>query len=283
METNYYLFPTMRDCEGKTYYNVIDLSEGVCLDELVVDSKGVILGSAERLAMYEDLWNYYKQSSEYKCLYFDIPEKLADIITLYKNILSGSVILRNLKKLDIKGYKDGIERCYKYIEHCLKWLDTTDFFNAPASTRYHDSYRGGLVNHTINVVHNLIDLWKLEKFNKVDIGSAILCACVHDWCKIGLYESYMRNVKDENTGRWNSVESYRTKEKTLINLGHGVSSAFLANRFFNLSILEFESVRWHMGHWRVSNDEVNELQSCNENNPLVHMLQFADQLSIVNY
>lgn len=43
------------------------------------------------------------------------------------------------------------------------------------------------------------------------------------------------------------------------------------------------AIRWHMGRWNVVDSEVNDLQTANENYPMVHMIQFADQLSIVNY
>ena len=38
----------------------------------------------------------------------------------------------------------------------LEWLESTDFFEAPASTHYHGSYPGGLVEHSLNVYYELI-------------------------------------------------------------------------------------------------------------------------------
>lgn len=68
-----------------------------------------------------------------------------------------------------------------------------------------------------------------------------------------------------------------------MNLGHGVSSMFLINKFFRLNIEEASAIRWHMGAYRTDDNEFNELQSSNENFMLVHLIQFADQLSLVKY
>lgn len=38
----------------------------------------------------------------------------------------------------------------------LAWLGTTDFFEAPASTRFHGAYPGGLVEHSLNVYYALL-------------------------------------------------------------------------------------------------------------------------------
>lgn len=171
----------------------------------------------------------------------------------------------------------------KNVESAISWLRDTDFFECPASTRYHDNVPGGLVNHSLKVVNNIVGLYKLDVFNdKVKIEDAVFVSLIHDWCKIGLYESYMRNVKDNN-GKWIQKEEYKYRDKSLTCFGHGVSSMFLAQKFFKLSLDEMLAIRWHMGFCRVADSDMNELQQSNETYPLVHMLQFADQLSIVKY
>lgn len=45
------------------------------------------------------------------------------------------------------------------IEKLNDWLQNTDFFTAPASTRFHGAYPGGLVEHSINVAMHLFDLY----------------------------------------------------------------------------------------------------------------------------
>ena len=63
----------------------------------------------------------------------------------------------------------------------------------------------------------------IPTFSDVDITSAVLVALVHDWCKIDFYESYMKNVKDEETGQWNKVLAYKYSGSKLP-FGHGITS-----------------------------------------------------------
>lgn len=170
----------------------------------------------------------------------------------------------------------------RYLKSLLQWLRSTDFYRAPASTRYHEAYTGGLLVHTLNVYNNILELIKIPQFNSVDIHSAALVALTHDWCKIDYYESYEKNVKNETTSQWEKQLAFRTNQRG-ISLGHGVSSMFLVEKFFRLTPGEALAIRWHMGVFRVCNDEINELQQSNERYPLVHLLQFADQLSITEY
>lgn len=163
-----------------------------------------------------------------------------------------------------------------------QWLDDSGFYTSPASTQYHEAYKGGLCDHTLRVVNNIIALHNLDVFAGVDVASAVLVALVHDWCKIGSYTSYQKNVKDAS-GNWVKETAFKYTNDPVISLGHGVSSMYLASKWFSLSEEEALAIRWHMGAWRVVTTECNELQHANENYPLVHMLQFADQLAIVNY
>lgn len=194
-----------------------------------------------------------------------------DYVDTYQKLLLGCVCIRN-------------KEVTPYMLNWVDWLDKGDFYTAPSSTRFHDAYESGLLIHSMNVYNQIVDVWKLDKFKNVTPDSFTLVALTHDWCKIGLYEGYMRNVKNEITGRWESVQSYRWRDSgSAFPFGHGASSMFLVNRFFKLSTAECLSIRWHMGNWNVADNEVNDLQKSNETEPLVHMLQFADQLSIVNY
>ena len=174
------------------------------------------------------------------------------------------------------------DQCTSSASRCIDWLRSTDFYNAPASTQYHDSCPAGLLRHSIRVFNHGVRLMNDKAFSSVTSDSIGLVALVHDWCKINLYEVYTRNVKNQETGVWEQVPSYRCNQKGLP-LGHGVTSMFFASKFFRLTSEEAAAIRWHMGVWNVSNNEVNELQLCNEQFPLVHLLQFSDCLSITNY
>lgn len=204
----------------------------------------------------------------------------------YLLLLFGALLSRNIYKSSKIERKDELKLYDRFIKMKF-WLENTDFFNAPASSKYHDSEKSGLLQHTLNVVNKLGELYTVSSFelysNSYTFASALLVSLVHDWCKIGYYESYIRNVKNDQTGQWEQVEAYRIKETTNTCLGHGVSSMFLANKFFNLTTAEAEAIRWHMGEYNIAPNEMNELHQANAQNPLCYLIQFADRLACTNY
>lgn len=187
---------------------------------------------------------------------------------------------------------DGLVRAVNYTEchddekaerlslRFLDWIHGTDFFTAPASTIYHDSEESGLVRHTLKVVAAALDLLNTDHFHNVSQRDAILVALVHDLCKIDFYESYMKNVKNEQTGVWEKVLAYRCKGSS-IPLGHGVTSMFIAQKFFKLSVEQALAIRWHMGEHNLADNESHDLMDANENYPLVMLLQTADRMAIM--
>lgn len=198
---------------------------------------------------------------------------MEELIESYEKLLIGAYLLNKPEEL-IKN--DGSNGYCKMLD----WLRNTDFYTAPASTIYHESYPGGLLVHSLRVYNIAMSLMITPAFEYV--GSAALAALVHDWCKIGLYESFYRNVKNEETGQWEKKPGYKRNQKG-IPLGHGVTSMFLAQKFFRLSAEEALAIRWHQGRWNVCDAEVNEFQLANEKYPMVHLIQFADQLSVTEY
>lgn len=214
--------------------------------------------------------------------------KVEDLEESYCRLLAGSLLIRCRREhfSSNAGVSPdssfNLDDASKKFVSIYKWLKSTDFFSAPASTQYHESYVGGLVAHSLNVYSQALDLLKLEKFKTIDLDSATITALCHDWCKIGLYEQYDRNVKNPETGKWDKQKAFKCNQ-TGIPLGHGCSSMFIASRFIKLTTEEALAIRWHMGAWRVVDSEMNELQLANEKCPLVHLIQFADQLSIVQY
>lgn len=193
---------------------------------------------------------------------------------VYINILTGCCYIR--------AYNNGRDpdSCQDAVNRIVAWLDETDFFTAPASTRFHESYEGGLLYHTLNVYNQIVDLKKVGKFKKVDIASASLVSLVHDWCKINLYSVYKKNVKNQETGQWEQVDAYN---RGSYEFPHGQQSLEVARCFFKFTQEEKLAITHHMGHWYCHPSEESCLQTSNERYPLVHMLQFADQLAITSY
>lgn len=235
--------------------------------------------SVERLIDLKEVkeqFEQFKASRPEYCLGLPWEEVSSDPRVAYETLLCAVTLCRAFRK------GQNVDKAVSAAHRCLEWLDTTDFYTAPASTQYHESYPGGLLHHSLKVYNMIIQLSKsIKAFSAISLDEIGLVALVHDWCKIGLYESYMRNVKDEK-GNWVQQPSYRHKSE-IVPLGHGVTSMFFASSFFKLTDDEACALRWHMGAWRVTPSEQNDLQEANERYPLVHLLQFADQLSIVKY
>lgn len=252
------------------------LKEGVTVSKILQKSTGSVAKDMDIISDFQ----VFKQRPEYRLLHIEIPQNISDFPYVYGELLTGAIFVR--ARFHNVGCNP--DDAWPQVEKCLTWLYTTDFFTAPASSRYHDAFAGGLCFHSLRVAQRIVDLMHTFTFGDISkLGDAVLCALVHDWCKINLYESYNKNVKNEETGVWEKVLAYRYTGKPLVNLGHGVSSMFLVNKFFRLNVEEATAIRWHMGAFRVSDDEVDELQTSNEEFLLVHLLQFADQLSLVKY
>ena len=253
-----------------------EVKEGVSISEVMQKSTGSVVKDMDILQDFQ----LFKKRPEYKLLHIEIPRNISEFESVYRELLTGAIFLR------ARYHNIGCnpDEAWPQVEKCLTWLSTTDFFTAPASSIYHDSFAGGLCFHSLRVAQRTVDLMHTATFGDVSrLGDAVFCALVHDWCKIGLYESYQKNVKNDDTGAWEKVLAYRYTGQPILKLGHGVTSMFLANKFFRLNVEEATAIRWHMGAYRVNDAEVDELQNSNEEFMLVHLLQFADQLSLVKY
>ena len=145
------------------------------------------------------------------------------------------------KQKFIEYYQANIHR--EGADRLLEWLKTTDFFTAPASTRYHCACPSGLVQHSVNVYEVM-----MEKHFDPETDSAesfALCALLHDVCKAQFYKISTRNVKNEKTGQWEKVPYYTIEDA--FPYGHGEKSVFLIERFVRLKPAEATAIRWHMG------------------------------------
>ena len=94
------------------------------------------------------------------------------------------------------------------IDDLIEFLEKSDFFKAPASTRFHGNYEGGLLEHSMKVYEIL--KYKVET-NIIKINtpqeSLILIALLHDLCKANYYKIDYRNAKNA-LGVWEKVPYY---------------------------------------------------------------------------
>ena len=128
-------------------------------------------------------------------------------------------------------------------EKLLEWLDKkTDFFTAPASTRFHGACEGGLCMHSLNVYHALHDTFFTEGDSEETFA---ICALLHDLCKAKYYKVGTRNVKNDATGQWEKVPYYTVADQ--LPYGHGEKSVYLIEHFMRLKTAEAIAIRWHMG------------------------------------
>ncbi len=125
----------------------------------------------------------------------------------------------------------------------LEWLQKTDFFTAPASTKYHCACEQGLLMHSLSVYHTLMD--RHFDPDKDNPESFAICALLHDLCKAQFYKVSTRNVKNEETGQWEKKPYYSVEDT--FPYGHGEKSVFLIERFMRLKTSEAMAIRWHMG------------------------------------
>ena len=120
-------------------------------------------------------------------------------------------------------------------EKLLDWIDSkTDFFSAPASTRFHGACDGGLCAHSLNVYRVLHGTFFTP--DKDSEETFAICALLHDLCKANFYKKGTRNVKNEATGQWEKVPSYSVED--MFPYGHGEKSVFLIERFMKLKVEE---------------------------------------------
>lgn len=144
------------------------------------------------------------------------------------------------KEQFIEIYNKNIHR--PGAEKLLAWLESTDFFIAPASTRFHAAYEGGLLDHSLNVYNVLIS--KHYDPAKDDLESFTLVSLLHDLCKAGFYSIELRNRKNDQ-GVWEKVPVYTIDDQ--FPYGHGEKSVYLIERFLRLKTEEAVAIRWHMG------------------------------------
>jgi hypothetical protein len=158
----------------------------------------------------------------------------------------------------------------------LEFLLHSDFFTAPASTRFHNAFEGGLVLHSLNVYECLADILarpRMKEVYKVSYTdeSIAIAALLHDLCKVNVYKTDYRNSKNEK-GVWEKVPYYKYEDN--LPYGHGEKSVYMISGFMKLTRDEAMAIRWHMGFSGVEDNNItgNALAMY----PLAYALSVAD-------
>lgn len=145
----------------------------------------------------------------------------------------------------IRIYSENITR--EGADKLLDWLNKSDFFTAPASTRFHSAHLGGLCEHSVKAYYRFMQLLDVEYDGeweeKLTAESVAVIALLHDICKVNFYKVEERNVKEN--GEW-VKKPYFAIEDTLP-YGHGEKSVYIASGFMRLTREEAMAINWHMG------------------------------------
>ena len=176
------------------------------------------------------------------------------------------------------------------IEDLLSYLETTDFYTAPASTAYHANYKGGLCAHSIHVYDNMVKLCEVFEID-IPLDSIKVVSLFHDLAKIDFYEETAKNKKvyskngskSDELGRfdWVSEVGYKVKDakdRELICGEHGFNSYYILSKYIKLSDAESSAILNH--HAGMDNGFVmKDLNECMNRYPTLTLLHMADMLS----
>lgn len=202
--------------------------------------------------------------------------------TIEENIQRFEELLNSVKR-------DGTDKLMRYIRN------STDFYKAPASTKFHLACEGGLLQHSLNVYDCLVakrnnPIWK-DVLKDIPDDSLILIALLHDLCKANFYAEGTKNqktydpekvkaaenwqVKHDAQGDfiWETVKTYQVDDQ--LPLGHGEKSVMLIQCYIRLTMHEVMAIRWHMG-FSEAKENWNTLGSAMEKYPIVLATNEAD-------
>ena len=185
-------------------------------------------------------------------------------------------MLEKNKNEFIEIYKENITRpgSDKLLNYLIS--EQSDFFTAPCRTRFHGSYAGGLVQHSINVYNCLKDYLSRQRTKDVygmeyTNESIALTALLHDVCKMNFYSVDYRNAKNEQ-GVWEKVPYYTINDQ--LPYGHGEKSVYIVSGFMRLTREEAFAIRYHMGFSGI--EDRNSIGKAFEMFPLAFALSVAD-------
>lgn len=179
-----------------------------------------------------------------------------------------------------------IKRENANIDGLISFLESTDFFVAPCSTKYHLGCKGGLVEHCLNVYHNLCMFCNLKRQNISEDTLKIIALC-HDFGKIEYYEEYIQNKKvysdmgsqSDSLGKydWISSRAYKKRDDCLCIGSHGEAAEYLTRCYIPLTLGESIAIINHMGKWDKADS--TDLTRLYKKYPEAVLLHLADMIS----
>lgn len=168
----------------------------------------------------------------------------------------------------------------------VDYLRTYGFFVAPASTKYHGNYEGGLIEHSIAVTKFLVQLTKDNHLTWKNPRSPYVVGMFHDLCKIDQYIPQYELREELKPAPLNNPKSttfvktlcgYEYNSDTLLK-GHGDKSVMFLSQFYTLTDEEIMCIRYHMGAF-TDKSEWNYYTRAVRNYPNVLWTHQADMLA----
>lgn len=174
------------------------------------------------------------------------------------------------------------------IDQVLRRLEDSGFYEAPASTKFHLSRKGGLLEHSLNVYEAALGLreqairMRPELEEGLPLDSVAICSLLHDTCKADIYvESVLSRKKPD--GYWEKYLGYTTDYNAGLPLGHGEESVIMLLSWgLELNPNEMMAIRWHMTAWDLpmqSPEHKESLNAAKARTPLVSLIQLADGIA----
>lgn len=173
------------------------------------------------------------------------------------------------------------------IDDLLNYLAVSDFYESPASTKYHGAYAHGLVMHSINVFNAMVDFMTSIIYRDADylnrnpttMESIAIVSLFHDLCKVDKYRLTQKNMKDPDTGEWYQADVYIYNQEQF-RLGHGAASVYTIQKYLKLTDEEAQAIYWHMGAFDISQySSVYDLGDTYNRNVLAFSLHMADMIA----
>ena len=211
------------------------------------------------------------------------------LITENSNMQTTEENTRRFEELLSSVERAGIDKLMGYIRN------KTDFYKAPASTRFHLACEGGLLQHSLNVYDCLVakkesPIWK-PILSGIPDDSLIIMALLHDLCKTNFYVEGTKNQKTYDQEKvaaaepwqrkhdqmgdfiWETIKTYQIDDQ--LPLGHGEKSVMLIQCYIRLTMQEVMAIRWHMG-FSEAKENYNAVGQAMEKYPVVLALCEAD-------
>ena len=173
------------------------------------------------------------------------------------------------------------------MDKLMTFIRKSDFYKAPASTKYHLSCEGGLLQHSLNVLDALRGILLQNQDGefryivagntvaKIPEDSVIIIALLHDICKTFFYSTSWRNAKNEQTGKWEKVPYFTVNDR--MPLGHGDKSVMIIKQYIDLTTQEMYAIWHHMGF--TENADFQTLTNAIDRFPIIWAMHTADMMA----